>query len=387
MFNREIIDAVIAAADDAGIPRAAALAVVECETSGNPYEADGTTPRFLFERHKFYAALKRQAEKLRRAIAAGLAIPAWDKKTQYRDMKTSEQRQAVMAKARNIDEEAANASASWGLGQIMGFNYAACGLGSATDMVRFMTAGRVKGQVAVMFRFIKSKGLDRHLRNKNFASFALGYNGEGYRKNNYDGRMEAAEKRWARRLENDDLGHDLSVSEVRALQSRLKQLGYQVGKIDGQFGPATTGALSSFQAHEGIKVTGKFDDETRKELATALPIERAETRAEATADDLREMGSKTVKAADSGTWFSKILMAVGLGGGAEKVGLIDQAQEVAGKVESAKGVIESIKGIVEWVAPYWWVAAIVLAFFMYRAYGDVIKERLRQHVSGDNMSR
>lgn len=390
MFSKEIIDAVVAAADANHVPASALLAVVECETSGAPLESDGVTPRFLFERHKFYSELKRAGKnkELTAAIRQGLAIPKWSRSTQYKDQGTSAGRMAVMAKARAIDVECANRAASWGLGQVMGFNAERLGYANATEMVRAMTIGGIRAQLDGLMKEIKSSKLDVHLRNKNFALFALGYNGKGYKQNQYDTRMVAAEKRWARRVSSGDLvAHDLSVAEVRALQTRLKELGYPVGKIDGEFGDLTAGALSAFQRREGLPVTGKYDDETRKELKVALPRDVNETRAEATVQDLREAGSKTIAAADKGSFWAKILFTLGIGGGAEKTGVLDQAQEVVGKAETAKSIFDSAKGLIEAVAPYWWVAAIIVAFLMWQAYGDVIKERLRSHQTGENLSK
>ena len=69
-------------------------------------------------------------------------------------------------------------------------------------------------------------------------------------------------------------------------RSRLKELGYQPGKIDGIYGPRTTGAVGSFQANNDLKVTGAADkatleaaksanakqpDPTKTELATYKP--------------------------------------------------------------------------------------------------------------------
>jgi hypothetical protein len=43
-----------------------------------------------------------------------------------------------------------------------------------------------------MARFIVSKGLQRHLRAKDWASFAKGYNGSGYAKHGYHTKLAAA---------------------------------------------------------------------------------------------------------------------------------------------------------------------------------------------------
>lgn len=44
--------------------------------------------------------------------------------------------------------------------------------------------------------------------------------------------------------------------EVKRLQSRLKELGFSPGTIDGDFGAATEAAVRAFQASEGLLVDG-----------------------------------------------------------------------------------------------------------------------------------
>jgi hypothetical protein len=53
-----------------------------------------------------------------------------------------------------------------------------------------------ENHLAMMVRFIKAKGLDDDLRRHDWAGFARGYNGAQYAKNNYDGRLAAAFKKW-----------------------------------------------------------------------------------------------------------------------------------------------------------------------------------------------
>jgi peptidoglycan hydrolase-like protein with peptidoglycan-binding domain len=56
-------------------------------------------------------------------------------------------------------------------------------------------------------------------------------------------------------------------ADVRALQSRLLQLGYDPGAIDGEYGPVTAAATSAFQASAGIQVDGIVGPLTRSKLA------------------------------------------------------------------------------------------------------------------------
>ena len=55
-------------------------------------------------------------------------------------------------------------------------------------------------------------------------------------------------------------------AQVRALQRALKSLGYSVGTIDGQYGPATKTAVASFQHAAGLTEDGVFGPKTLNAL-------------------------------------------------------------------------------------------------------------------------
>ena len=58
-------------------------------------------------------------------------------------------------------------------------------------------------------------------------------------------------------------------ADVRALQERLAELGYDIGPIDGQWGARTSYSLMAFQKVEGLSRDGKDGPRTRAALATA----------------------------------------------------------------------------------------------------------------------
>jgi hypothetical protein len=364
MISDAIVKLAVAAANANGIEPAAMLAIVEVETAGSPLEADGRTPNFLYERHVAYREAGARSKTLLAAfVRAGLAIPKWSRATQYRDQRTSAQRLALMRQAVAVDEEVARRSASWGLGQTMGNECRALGFPSAVALVNYQIDGGIPAQLECMVREIKSKHLIGPLNAHAWAHVARSYNGAGYAANRYDTRLAAAYAKWTRALprvsarETPPPEQSLSRDEVAALQRRLRAKGFpQVGKPDGIYGVSTVGAVSAFQAHEGLHVTGHLDAPTRQALEEAAPREPAEVRADTTAADLAGK-SRIVDSAQSTGLMGKIKAAFGttlLGGGAAKqAGLLDldTASAALDKVDQAKSVWEKARDIFgDWLA-------------------------------------
>jgi peptidoglycan hydrolase-like protein with peptidoglycan-binding domain len=61
----------------------------------------------------------------------------------------------------------------------------------------------------------------------------------------------------------------LSREAIRAVQSRLHQLGFYSGRIDGIWGPSMQGALQRFQQGRGLQATGQLNPAT----VTALGLD------------------------------------------------------------------------------------------------------------------
>lgn len=87
---------------------------------------------------------------------------------------------------------------------------------------------------------------------------------------------------------------DVDMVRVKALQQRLVDLGYKLGKIDGKFGKLTTGALLSFQNENGLATTGILDEATERALRTAGHRSLDGERVTASEADLAEAGSRIV---------------------------------------------------------------------------------------------
>ena len=164
-------------------------AVIDVETAGGGFDKLGR-PKQLFEPHKFYAALS--GAKRTQAVSLGLAYPTWGEKPYPSDSYPR------LAQAMAIDETAALASASWGLGQILGSNFIAAGYDSPQQMVLAYVEGGESEHLSAMVRFIKANHLDDELRAHNWPAFARGYNGPKYAANGYHTKLTAAFARWAK---------------------------------------------------------------------------------------------------------------------------------------------------------------------------------------------
>ena len=55
-------------------------------------------------------------------------------------------------------------------------------------------------------------------------------------------------------------------ADAKAVQTRLKELGYYQGKVDGKFGRASMNALKNFQTNNGLKADGVAGKDTYEEL-------------------------------------------------------------------------------------------------------------------------
>ncbi len=162
-------------------------AVLDVESAGTGFDKHGR-PKMLFEPHIFWRLLG-PGPKRDEAARQGLAYARWKPGSYPRDSYPR------LLKAIDIDYEIALQSASWGLGQIMGFNHKAAGYASAHDMVMAFLDDEEE-HLRAMFKFIKANNLDDELRRRDWAGFARGYNGPGFAKNGYDRKLRERFAHW-----------------------------------------------------------------------------------------------------------------------------------------------------------------------------------------------
>ena len=171
-----------------GVEEPALRAVAEVESAGSGFLADRDLPKILFEGHAFHRLTGGRFD-----AHKDISYPKWDK-TKYKGPVGEWSR---LEKAAALDRAAALQSASWGMFQLMGFNYALCGYHDVEAFVADHHQGADE-HLKAFARFIGRPTFLEALRKKDWASFARAYNGAGYARNEYDKKMAKAYARWSK---------------------------------------------------------------------------------------------------------------------------------------------------------------------------------------------
>jgi len=166
-----------------------------------------------------------------------------------------------LARAIAKDRASALKSASWGIGQIMGQNYALAGFQSVDEMVVAMSESE-DAQLAAMKSFLVGSHLNLSLEAHDWTSFARGYNGPNYVINRYDVRLNGEYQK--------HLTGVLPDLDVRAAQLYLTYLGFHPGSVDGIAGVETLAAFREFTLSRGILDSGTIDADAVSNLVAEL---------------------------------------------------------------------------------------------------------------------
>lgn len=184
-----------ACADSLGIDHAALQAVIAVESTGNGFNADGT-PVILFEPHIFYKQLtKKGLLDIRARVMRerpDLCYPKWGTKPYGATGTYQHQR---LTAASQYHRESALESASWGLGQVMGYQWQGLGYISLQSFINAQYKSEAS-QLDTLCRFIRVNQLIHALNCHNWAEFAYHYNGAGYKQNQYDSKLANAYRRF-----------------------------------------------------------------------------------------------------------------------------------------------------------------------------------------------
>jgi hypothetical protein len=235
-------DGVSQVTDKLGVGTPELWSVITVETRGCGFIAD-RRPVILFERHIFARETNHQFDAAHPDIsnkkAGGYGATGGH---QY------DRLQAAIA----LNRTAALDSASWGIGQVMGFNANVVGYSDVETMVSAMSESE-NNQLMALANFIVSNGLDSALSGHRWADFARGYNGGNFAINHYDTKLRDAFQRFSQGGRPD--------LQVRAAQLYLAYLSFNPGTIDGFAGRNTFSALNQFQQQQGLPVSNEVDDE------------------------------------------------------------------------------------------------------------------------------
>lgn len=182
---------VLRAARILGVSAAKVRAVCAVESNGRGFHPETRRPVILYEPHVFH----RMTQGRFAAQHPDLSYKAWG----ARPYPASQaQRWGQLAAAMALDETAALSAASWGLFQIMGFNFRSCGFDSVQGFALAMcqTEGE---QLAAFARFVGAQPeMHQALVAGDWAGFARRYNGEGYAQHSYDQKLKAAFARFSK---------------------------------------------------------------------------------------------------------------------------------------------------------------------------------------------
>lgn len=198
-MDSKVKEAIIKVANDYGIEPAALLAVKLVETGDNNGFLDSGEPQILFEGHVFYKYYKNTVPastlSSKMKVYPNILYPKWDKSKYYGGIKEHSRLQ----QATKINREFALMSTSWGLFQIMGFNWKLCGCESLQEFIN-MNYKDLDSQVKLGVEFLINSKLVDKLKDLDWAGFAKKYNGPSYAKNAYDQKLQNAYNNFKRAL-------------------------------------------------------------------------------------------------------------------------------------------------------------------------------------------
>lgn len=271
MLPMDVLDAINVKAKDYYIPAGNLAAIVEVESNGRVYATVGGSrmPVILFEPHILYRRTDGPARD--ELVRLGLASARQNSRL-YPATQTARWQQirdaAEVLVRHGHPAVAAFESASYGVGQVMGYHWQSLGYASFDEFYERMLTG-VDGQIEIMLQYIVANYLDDELREGRWPAFFRGYNGPDWERLGYGRKVEEALVRYggSSSQPNGMLHIGSKGQRVRELQSLLVRAGYQV-TVDGDFGPATRDTVLAFQQANGLTVDGVYGPQTESALST-----------------------------------------------------------------------------------------------------------------------
>ena len=229
-----------ACCDLLGVGAAEVWTLVSVETHSCGFLPD-RRPVILFERHIFHERTAGAFD----ASHPGISSPVpggYEGNSKEYDR---------LQEAMDLNREAALQSASWGIGQVMGFNFKPAGFVSVETMVRAMQDAE-DSQLTAVAKTIRARQIHHAFAAHDWVRFARGYNGGDFNKNHYDVRLAAAFAAFS-------IG-GLPDIQVRQVQVLMRFLGFPVGAIDGILGKRTRSAIAQFRLTHSLPDSDSVDE-------------------------------------------------------------------------------------------------------------------------------
>jgi hypothetical protein len=271
-------DPIAAEADRIGVDAAKMHAVAAVEVGAIEHPGLGP-PIVRFEVHMFlkYVGTSNVVQ-LRDAETAWHKDAHWyrnDPDANWERVHSGSQSDEWGALVRCMEEDpvAAWKSASYGVGQLMGWHADLLGFDSARRMAGKAMAGGIPAQIKQWGKYIerdKDGAMLDALRSGDWETFVRFYNGPGqipYYTNALVMRYEEAVDVLANPPSDAEA---IALDTWRARQQALVALGYDPGPVDGVKGPSTTRALKAFQSDHGLNPDGWWGRYTEEHMHRAL---------------------------------------------------------------------------------------------------------------------
>lgn len=179
-------DVAVAAALELGIEVAALRAIAQVESGGAGFDSQGR-PKILYERQVFSRSTTPRGKF--DAQHPDISAPKGYGPGNYG---TADQQWPKLARAYQLDGDAALKACSWGTFQILGENHKVSGFPDVRSFVAEMFASQA-GHLRALVRFIQANpSIHRGLKTHDWAAVAKGYNGSSYKKFSYDTKLATA---------------------------------------------------------------------------------------------------------------------------------------------------------------------------------------------------
>jgi len=186
-------------------------AFMDVEAAGSGFDSKNRLT-LLPEPHIFYRLLENSGNKslLKKAVSQGIAYKKWRTKPYPR---SNDAKYELLKRMMLINEEIALQSCSWGLFQIMGFNFKKAGFTSAAEMVAVFLTDEEEHLKAVI-NFLKASKLDDDLRAHRWNILEDIYNGGGFN-GFYAKKLEKSFNKW-KKIRDTPWSFDQALNEIKS---------------------------------------------------------------------------------------------------------------------------------------------------------------------------